>query len=137
MKHVILFSIFFLAQHYIVFGQYTATNVLYAQYSQLKQTNLLISTMETAKYGRRVHIGEGLMIAGGALITVSAVGIATNQQADEGDASRQILFALIGVGGLSVFIPGVITFAYGLRADRRSKFSIVNKRNQLGVAYNF
>jgi len=139
MKQLIILSIL-LSHHYFIFGQtFALSNNTFTQPWQQKEARPPYLIVNNLKYHQRTHIGEGLIVAGGVLLAVSIIGISTTQANSEEGADNQFLFGLAGVGGLSMMIPGIIIFTYGRRYESKHKeqLTIIGKRNQLGLAYNF
>jgi hypothetical protein len=106
---------------------------------QQNDYELSSSTADYQKHCIRTYVGEGLMIGGGVLIVGSIIGIGSAQSATANDAGQQLLFLFVGVGGISLAIPGLANYISGKRYEHKHKeqLTVIGKRNQVGLAYNF
>lgn len=93
------------------------------------------------KHSNITKVGDGIMIGGGTMALLGAaalIGPWAKQHNDEyGDGYKTA--TNIALSGISITFGGVIIFLLGREYEKSHKdhFSFINKKNQIGFAYNF
>jgi hypothetical protein len=134
MKQLIMSCILLVLSHPFVFGQgiiYTSTSFAFSGSQELSSLSSL--TTYKREHCRATRVGEVSLIAGGsALLGAELLDRANPQSQNLG------VFLLAAVGVICIG-EGVVLFTGGEIYDHVHKFrySIITKRNQVGLAYNF
>ena len=134
MKQLILSSVLLVLFHPFVVGQdMTYTNNAFAYSGSPEQNSFSSLSTYKREHCRATRVGEISLIAGGsALLGAELLSISDPQSQNLG------IFLLAAVGVICIG-EGVVFFTYGEIYDHvhKNRYSIISKRNQVGLAYNF
>jgi hypothetical protein len=137
---MIILSVLAISHCQPVAAQKLAINAYTATHLPIVKTSAY-DVQQIKKHCNAVRVGEVLMISGGAVVIAGGINLATLSTGPNGDLGTGGLFAymVIGAGGI-VMVGGIMVFIIGEVHDHQHKpqrVTIIGKRNEVGLAYNF